>query len=441
MAVPIIKVDNAEVTYNKGAPNEYKALRSESLEIYEGEYIILFGPSGCGKSTLLYCILGILPTTDGKLLVKGEDIYGYDSQQMVNYQRNTIGIIYQSFNLISSISVLDNVSLPQIFAGIDPEVRAQRGIELLKRFGVGHIADKLPTHLSGGQMQRVAVARSLINDPHILLADEPVGNLDSISAEQVMNTLEQINLNEKKTVILVTHDAKYLPYAHRIYYMKDGGVDREVVNPSKTQIKKVAAGSTIVTEIETLARFYPYSTVPELRVKSIINYLTQKLDFDQLARLEGFVEEVINGRMGEDIFFKLLHTSFLNGGVGLDEQLSRDMAHTLRKIMEEAQDVRRYRKNMSVDLAGYYQQKFTKRLKAYIEEEWHGQVDPEQEKNLEEIITDRIFGVLRKDSLQKRLQKTVIDGGLNLDEPASLAITRYLEKLLAQGITSSMKKE
>src|SRR5271154_5781510 len=265
MIEPIIKVNNIKVIYNEGKSNEYDALRGESLEIYPNEYIILFGPSGCGKSTLLYSLLGILAPSSGEVLVKNENPYKYNVKQMVRFQQSVVGIIYQSFNLIPSLSVLDNVALPLIFAGIPKAERDRRGMILLKRFGVDQQAHKLSTNLSGGQSQRVAVARSLVNDPEILFADEPVGNLDSLSSDQVMNTLEEINMKDKKTVILVTHDAKLLPYAHRVYYLKDGAVEREVINPQKKQIKQADPGTSVLSEIEKLARIYPYSTQDELR--------------------------------------------------------------------------------------------------------------------------------------------------------------------------------
>src|SRR3989344_5059643 len=221
MPEPIIKVQDLRVVYNEGKSNEYAALRGESLDIYPEQYIILFGPSGCGKSTLLFSILGILQPTSGNLLVKDENVYQYNSEQMVKFQQNTIGIIYQSFNLIPSLTTLDNVSLPLIFAGVPAAERERRAMALLRRFGIEKQAHKISTNLSGGQMQRIAVARSLVNDPEILLADEPVGNLDYVSADEGIGGLEEINTKDKKTVILVTHDANFLPYAHRIYFLKD----------------------------------------------------------------------------------------------------------------------------------------------------------------------------------------------------------------------------
>src|SRR3989344_3149563 len=314
---PIIQTKRMEVTYNPGKSNEFRALHGETLEIYPQEYIILFGPSGCGKSTLLYAILGALPPSAGSITINGENPYAYNAEQLVRFQQKTIGIIYQSFNLIPSLNVLDNVALPQIFASVPSAEREERANQLLKRFGIDNIAYKLPGNLSGGQMQRVAVARSLVMDPQILLADEPAGNLDSISAEAVMNTLEEINSKDKKTIILVTHDAKYLPYAHRIFYVRDGRLEREVINPEKAQIKKVESGKTITTEIEKLARMYPYSSPAELKVKSLTNYMTQDMNFDQLNRLEEFVKLMIEGRVAEGNFKQALQKGFDDGGLGL----------------------------------------------------------------------------------------------------------------------------
>ena len=140
MAKPIIFGDHIEITYNPGKENEFKANRGTTLQIYDQEYIILFGPSGCGKSTLLYCIFGVLPPSSGKMYVNGESIYDYDAKQLTQFQRKTMGIMYQSFNLINSISVLDNVALPLIFDGIGARERYDRGMELCRRLH-GNIVD------------------------------------------------------------------------------------------------------------------------------------------------------------------------------------------------------------------------------------------------------------------------------------------------------------
>src|SRR6185312_7129326 len=302
MAKVDIHIDDLVITYNKGKSNEFNALSHVEANIYQREYIILFGPSGCGKSTLLYTMLGGNMPDSGHMWVKGEDIYAYTPAEMNRYQQATIGIVYQQFNLITSISVLDNVALPMIFLNKTNEERNARGRELLRRFGIPErLENKTPVMMSGGQQQRVAVARSLINDPEILLADEPVGNLDSISAEHVMDSFQEINERDRKTVILVTHDAKYLPYAHRVFYMRDGLLRRIVMNPAKQQIMHVKPGETIVTEIEQLARLYPYAEPIELKVKSLVNFATQTMGFSQLERVEKGVLEVLKGSMDEDL--------------------------------------------------------------------------------------------------------------------------------------------
>lgn len=440
MLKPLISAKNVEIVYNPGKLNEYIALRDVAVDIYPGEYIILFGPSGCGKSTLLYGILGALPPTGGKMMVDEQDIYAYDSKQMVNYQRSIIGIIYQAFNLIPSLSVIDNVSLPQIFANIDKPTRDARAMRLLERFGVAHVANKLTTNLSGGQMQRVAVARSLVNDPKILLADEPVGNLDAISAEQVMNMLEQVNSVEKKTVILVTHDAKYLPYAHRVYYMKNNGVERDVANPEKRQIKHAEVGKTIVTEIEKLARMYPYSSIEELRVKSIMNYLTQDMDFDQLSRAEKGVENIIKGAYSRDDFFKMLCSPYAGGGAGLSQKTAGKMTERISEIVEESRDIRRYRASIDQDSAFFYQHKYAKRLKEYLLQEFGQRMAPIQERALEAALADRVSGLTRKEEFFLHLNRSLASGGVGLRKRQAEVLARHLEILLAQGVEYSKGK-
>lgn len=442
MRKPIIYTENTEITYNPGKSNEFKALKGVNVEIFPKEYIILFGPSGCGKSTLLYSMFGVLPPSAGKMYVKGDSIYDYDHMQMVHFQRKTMGIMYQSFNLINSISVLDNVALPLVFAGVPAHKRIERAQELLKRFGIDHVADKVPVNLSGGQQQRVSVARSLVNDPEILIADEPVGNLDSISAEQVMDTLEQINLRDKKTVLLVTHDAKYLPYAHRILYMKDGYVDRMVVNPEKEQIIKVRPGETIVTEIEQIARLFPYASPEELRVKSVINYLTQSISFDQITQLEKYVETMIEGRMGPGVFFELLQKDQKEGGIGLNEKEATELAQKMHNILKRSLDVRRFRKQKEKPNAIMPNEEAVSDLRDYLlEEQQLFELTEQQKSYLDGIIRNRVSGIIRKEEFKEQLSIPVEQRGVGLDMRTSHDLARYFEKLIAQGVGASMIKE
>ena len=439
MQKSIIYSDNIEVTYNLGKDNEFKALKGVNVGIVAREYIILFGPSGCGKSTLLYSIFGVLKPSAGKIYVKGDSIYDYDPMEMVHFQRKTMGIMYQQFNLIASISVLDNVSLPLIFAGFSQSKREKKAMELLERFDIAHVANKRPTLLSGGQQQRVSVARSLVNDPEILIADEPVGNLDSISAKAVMDTLDQINQRDRKTIILVTHDAKHLPYAHRVYYMKDGFVDRVVANPEKSQVKKLIPGETIVTEIEQIQRIYPYDTPQMLRVKSVVNYLTQKISFDQILRLEKLAQDIIDGKMSEEIFCKVLKEDYDKGGVGINGEVSKEMAEKMVKILTQSRDVARYRKLKKKVKIGTTHHEFVQRIRDHIIEEGAAELTPLQMDRLSVIIANRMSGFIKKTDFKIQLELPLEENGAGLDKITIHKLTRYLEKLIAQGVHAGGK--
>ncbi len=432
----IITTDHVDVTYNAGQSNEFKALVDVSIEIAAREYIIFFGPSGCGKSTLLYSIFGVLAPTAGKVVVKGDSIYDYAPMELVMYQRKTMGIMYQSFNLIPSLTVLDNVQLPLIFAGLPPSVRERQAMNLLERFGIAHVAYKRPSLLSGGQQQRVSVARSLVNDPEILIADEPVGNLDAVSAEAVMNTLEEINLKDKKTVLLVTHDAKYLPYAHRVMYLDYGKIDRIVVNPEKLQIKKVRPGETIVTEIEQLARIYPYDTPDQLRVKSIVNYLTQNLSFDQVVRLEKFTQMAIEGVLSSGQFRSILATDYEQGGCGIKPKQAEDMARRMFEMLERSKDIVRFRRaHQGSNTVDMVKMQIIKHVHGYMVEEYHVEPDSILLEVLTKMVTNRVYGYITREEFHRQLRLSRDDGGAGFDIYLASDLSRYLEKLIAQGVS------
>jgi len=440
MAKPLITCKDLDITYNKGKSNEYKALSSVNTEIYEGEYIILFGTSGSGKSTLMYAIQGSLPPADGTLLIGGDDIYSYPPSERVYFQRYIMGIIFQSFNLIGSLSVLDNVALPQIFCNQDKATRERRAQMLLDRFGVGHVSHKIPSMLSGGQQQRVSVARSMVNDPKILLADEPTGNLDSVSTQQVMDKIDEINTFDQRTVIMVSHNAAHLQYAHRVYYLKDGYVVREVVNPQRKQIKSVAEGETIVTELEQLARLFPYDSVDMLKVKSMVNFLTQSLTFDQIVRLEKAVLQLMKGKIHKKNFITMLVRPYNEGGVNLERKVAERMADQAIDIIEQADDIRRFRSKTKADMAFFEQHKFAERLKEYLTGEFGITLSKEREALLSELIADRVTGVSNEADFYDAVLAKESKHGVGFKEDVGDGLTRYLEKLIAQGVDVSYKK-
>lgn len=207
-----------------------QVLNGISLEIFSGEYVVFFGPSGCGKSTLLNCVAGLEIPDSGKITVRGEDLSKLNKQQLAEYRNKKIGMIFQQFNVLKSFSVINNIALPQSFTGVPLKRRLARAKHLLKMFGLEKIAKRLPTEISGGQQQRVAIARALVNNPWILIVDEPTGSLDSKASEEVMELIEKLNTKSRRTVILVTHNPEQLKYAHRIFYLKDGQVIKEERN-------------------------------------------------------------------------------------------------------------------------------------------------------------------------------------------------------------------
>jgi ABC-type lipoprotein export system ATPase subunit len=439
MAKPLIVCRDLSIIYNKGKSNEFKALQGVNTDIFEGEYIILFGPSGCGKSTLMYSIQGSLPPGEGTLLIRGDDIYSYPPSERVYFQRYIMGIIFQSFNLIGSLSVLDNVALPMIFCDVDKTTRNRRAQSLLDRFGVGHVSHKIPAMLSGGQQQRVSVARSMVNDPKILLADEPTGNLDSISTQQVMDKIDEINTFDRRTIIMVSHNAAHLSYAHRVYYLKDGLIVREVVNPQRKQIKPVKEGETIVTELEQLARLFPYDSVETLRVKSMVNYLTQDYSFDQIVRLEHAVSLFIRGRLDKESLIKSLILPYERGGVEVDELEAKRMVSVTERMMHHADDIRRFRARKDNDNIFFNQHKLAERMKDHLSGLFRIKLSKEQDKNLTELIADRVTGVIGDDELNEGMMNAVRSGGLGLSESEADELSRYFEKVIAQGVDVNYK--
>lgn len=439
MAKPLIICRNLDITYNKGKSNEFKALANASTDIYEGEYIILFGASGSGKSTLMYAIQGSLPPGGGTMLIGGEDIYSIPVDERIYFQRYVMGIIFQSFNLIGSLSVLDNVALPMIFCNADKPTRERRAQSLLERFGVGHVSHKIPSMLSGGQQQRVSVARSMVNDPKILLADEPTGNLDSISTQQVMDKIDEINTFDKRTIIMVSHNAAHLRYAHRVYYLKDGVIVREVVNPQRKQIKPVKEGETIVTELEQLARLFPYDSIESLRVKSLVNYVTQEYTFSQLERIEKAMEYFISGKIDTTAAIKTLILPYERGGIGMEEKEARRILHTADKMLSQADDIRRFRRQYDQSHTFFNQYELSERLRDHLLFSHKMKLTKKQDENLLEIIADRVVGVSGEEEFHTSLGKSVASGGLGLSEDEADDITRYFEKIIAQGVDVSYK--
>jgi putative ABC transport system ATP-binding protein len=203
-----------------------KALDGIDLRIRRGEYLSIMGPSGSGKTTLFNMIGGLDRPTRGRVYIDEVDISKLDAYELAWLRCRKIGYIFQTFNLIPVLTALENVTLPMIFAGVPREERMRRAVEILNRVGLGDRLHHKPAELSGGQQQRVAIARALANDPVIVLADEPTGNLDLHTGLEIINMLRQLNIEKGVTVFTATHDLKMIDVSDRIVWIRDGKIDR-----------------------------------------------------------------------------------------------------------------------------------------------------------------------------------------------------------------------
>lgn len=235
---PIISVRNLVKTYFMGA-NVVNALQGVDLNIFKNEYVALMGPSGSGKSTLMN-LIGCLDTpTSGEYILNGSNVSTMDDGELAAVRNKEIGFVFQTFNLLPRLSALENVALPLVYAGIGKSERIEKAKHVLNSVGLTDRMDHKPNELSGGQRQRVAVARALVNDPSIILADEPTGNLDSKTSYEIIGLFEEIHALGN-TIVLVTHEPDIAEFAHRIVKMKDGKVESDVLNPNPMKVLQMA---------------------------------------------------------------------------------------------------------------------------------------------------------------------------------------------------------
>ncbi|MGC8742818.1 MAG: ABC transporter ATP-binding protein [Verrucomicrobiia bacterium] len=224
----IAKLENVKKTYLMGVVT-VEALRGISLEINEGEYVSIMGPSGCGKSTLLN-LLGCLDRpSSGRYLLGGVDVSQMDDDELSAVRGKRLGFIFQSYNLILQLTVIENIEVPLFYQNIPPEISRLKAIELAKKVGLEHRLHHKPFELSGGQQQRVAIARALVNDPLVILADEPTGNLDSRSGQEILQVFDELHA-QGKTIIMVTHDENIAKRAQRTIRLRDGLIESDSRN-------------------------------------------------------------------------------------------------------------------------------------------------------------------------------------------------------------------
>jgi len=220
-ALPLVSLRGVTKVYRQGS-EEVKALHDVNLDIGDGEFVAVTGKSGCGKSTLLHVIGGLEGVSQGTILFRGENLSRFREEQLTRYRRDQVGIVFQSFNLMPLLTIGENVALPRILRGTPSQEALQMAETWLARVNLRHRRDHKPHQVSGGEMQRAAIARALINDPALLLADEPTGNLDSANATQILELFATLQREEHLTVVMVTHALEAAQFADRLVKMQDG---------------------------------------------------------------------------------------------------------------------------------------------------------------------------------------------------------------------------
>src|SRR3989344_3883038 len=423
MVEPIIRVENLSVIYEPGKTNEVAALKDINLEIFPEEYVIFFGPSGSGKSTMLYVLGGLERPSTGKVIVDKQDVHEFPEKKLMEFHRSTIGIIFQAFYLISSLSVKDNLLLPQIFEGAPHNERIKKMKILAERFGILDRLEKRSNELSGGQQQRVAAARALINDPKIILADEPVGNLDSKNAEITMQLLAELNEKFKKTVILVTHDPRYLQFAHRVFYIEDGKIVRTVRNAERQVSAKTAVQH--LSDLEKLSQAYPYLTETRLRAKMILNQLILPFDLDQQRKIEEIIEQFIAHKFTAEEMVKKLDLSADQGGASLYASTARRLGDEVIEVAKELQIV----EDTPAHKPSPMQVKVME-LRRFLLDDFDGDLEVDQIHKIDLAIMNRLEGKLARADFKKLLDLAAKKGGVGLNTRTARNFSKRLELVL-----------
>lgn len=457
---PIVELKHTNFTFDPGTNKEVKALNDVSLQIFPGEYTAFFGPSGCGKTSLLYVVAGIEKPQDGEVLIGGKDITKMSPTELAIMRQTKIGIIFQNFNLIPTISVLENVSLPMAFLGIAEKEAKERAQNLLDRFGLGNLAVRYPNELSGGQQQRVSIARSLANDPQVILADEPMGNLDTTNAKIVLDQLRELNEKDGKTIIMVTHEVWTLRDVQKIFYVRDGKIMRMEEREPKPSEAKLPASKTF-EEItlddafkgladdgtvpdatggvgnlssETLGKLqslYPELKMEDVRIKALGLLLLEGYPEQTRGRFESLLRKRIAGILEPKIFEKLLDLPYLEGGAGLWKRTAQKLGPQCEKFIGEWQSVdevitrlERHPKTLLKDEV--------RDIRKWLLEDAPREESTEDLSKFDEITEERLRNIITWENFEQVLITPKKSGGLGFKGQTPHVITKKFRALLAE---------
>lgn len=434
MASEIIKFDNVNFFYDKGKPSETQALKDVNLSIKKGEYVAFFGPSGCGKSTLLYTIAGIEQANLGKILINDKDLNEFTKQELAVYRQIGVGIIFQNFNLIPSISVWENIALPMAFLGISFDARKRRAMAIIERLGLDGLAYRYPHELSGGQQQRVGIARAMANNPPIILADEPLGNLDSANANKVLDFLRELNQKDGQTIIMVTHEAWSLRDVNRIFYMRDGIITRVESKGQEEEAVKKGASSYYYKKL------FPELPANETSAKTIAHYILRGYSEEEIKRLEYFLAQLLNRKIDIDIFKAVLDRPFKEGGVGLWKQKAEKLALEVQEMIKREEGIKGLFERISSNPNASFKSEIED-IQNWLTSEMKGKLTAYQKIQICEIIEERLRNIINSDHFFKILNLSMSKGGVGLKIGTSLKMKDKLESILGQKEKDKEKQE
>jgi len=436
---PIVEIRDLSVVFFPGKSNEATAIENISLEIYPEEYVIFFGPSGCGKSTVLNIIAGLEVPSKGLVLVGGQDLSKLSSMEMAKFHRKKTGMIFQVFNLIPTLNVLDNVLLPQIFERIKSTKRKEIGRIFLKKLGLSALEKRLPQELSGGQQQRVSIARALINDAPIILADEAVGNLDSIAAENVLEILNNLNMQDKKTIISVTHNPEHLFYADRVFYMRDGKIIKVEVNEKRKRLKGQSEDGGIKkirTELDLLLQAFPDLTSMQLHVmlapfkaKMLVAYLLSNFESEEIKIFEQHVTERLLEKTTREQLFHTLNSPPEEGGMGLNLNTARKFSNIIEEVVQKGDFIQKETPHMKENEIDPIRETVNEIRKTLLLG-YGGELTLGQVEALNKGIEYRIFSKISRREFQEFLDRPFEKGGAGFNARSARNLSRKLEIIM-----------
>ena len=450
----IIQLDKVNFWYDRGKPAEVWALQNVSMDIEVGDYVAFFGPSGCGKTSLLYAISGIEQPQNGKIIVSEKDITRLSPSGLAQYRQDGVGIVFQNFNLFPSLTVVDNVALPMAFLGIPPKEREKKALAILDRLTIKHLATRYPHELSGGQQQRVGISRALANDPPIIVADEPLGNLDSESANKVLEFLKELNEKDKRTIIMVTHEAWSLRDAKRIFFMKDG----KILKSETVQKRPDVAKSVTAHVLQELMGSLPEGVTalapafsgegektgkagggglpsPGVVAQTLSTILLRGYSPEEMQRFRKFLEERFSEKLTANQFRYKLDQPFQEGGVGLWNQKARHLSEYIERIISERHHIDSFYKHLA-DHPHTSLQAEVEGLRVWLLQEYHGKISAAQRKNIDELIEGRIRSKITPSDFRVRLHAPTRSGGGGISFRGAQHASERIETIL-QGSASA----